>query len=235
FKGDTSKPLHKVPAIYGVNVGLWAPELLDAESVRLEQPLGLGVVRYPGGLRADEEDWQKTLKDKDSNVDTDEFLDWCQKQNCTPMFTANVGDGTPERAAAWVKYVNQTRKGPKVKLWEIGNEIYGDWHKYYAKWGKDGGKSYGKAVRAFVTAMKAVDPSIKISAVWMLSGGWNRTVFSEVADVVDAVSVHHYAQHAGSENDQALLAASSEVGLLLKDVQKELAELGVPGKTYEIW
>jgi hypothetical protein len=31
----------------------------------------------------------------------------------------------------------------------------------YAKWGKDGGAKYGRAVRDFVKAMKAVDPTIK--------------------------------------------------------------------------
>jgi len=235
FKGDTNAVTQRIPAIYGINVGAWAPELLDAASLRVAQPLNLGVVRYPGGLMADEEDWQKTLKNKDFNVDTDEFLSWCEKVNCTPLFTANVGDGSPERAAAWVKYVNQTRKGPKVRHWEIGNEIYGSWHKYYEKWGKDGGKSYGQAVRAYVKAMKAADPSIQISAVWMLGGPWNQAVFKEVADVVDAVSVHHYAQNAGSESAPGLLAVSSEVDSLMKSVRKQVDELGVKGKSYEIW
>jgi hypothetical protein len=134
-----------------------------------------------------------------------------------------------------VKYVNQTRKGPKVQLWEVGNEIYGDWHRYYAKWGKDGGVAYGKAVRAFVKAMKAVDPTIKVSAVWMLSGPWNKAVFKEAAAVVDAVSVHHYAQNWGSESDQGLLAVSSESDLLMSGVKKQLGALGAPGKSYEIW
>jgi hypothetical protein len=235
FTGDLHEVVQPIPDIYGINVGLWRPELLDAQSLPLQQALRLGVVRYPGGLLSDEEDWQKTLRAKDSNVDTDEFLDWCGKSGCTPMFTANVGDGTPERAAAWVKYVNRARSGPKVQLWEIGNEIYGDWHHYYAKWGKDGGVAYGKAVRAYVNAMKAVDPTIKISAVWMLGGPWNRAVFKEVADVVDAVSVHHYAQNAGSESDQALLAASGEADTLMRDVKKQLAELGVKGRKCEIW
>jgi alpha-L-arabinofuranosidase len=233
--GDLSKPQQKIPEIYGMNVGRWVADLLRPQSQPLEKALSMGVVRYPGGLLSDEEDWRKTLRAKDGNVDTDEFLDWCEKQACTPMFTANVGDGTPELAAEWVKYVNQTRKGPKVQLWEIGNEIYGDWHHYYAKWGKDGGVAYGKAVRQFVKAMKAADPSIKVSAVWMLGGPWNRAVFKEVADVVDAVSVHHYAQNAGSESDAGLLATSSEADALMRDVQKQLRELGAPGRKYEIW
>lgn len=239
FQADLAKTVQPIPDIYGVNVGLWAPDSVDSESLPLVKKLGLGVVRYPGGLRADEEDWQKTLKVKDNNVDTDEFLDWCQKIGCKPMFTANVGDGSPELAAAWVKYVNQTRLsrqgGPKVELWEIGNEIYGDWHRSYAKWGKDGGSNYGKAVRAFVKAMKAADPTIKISAVWMLNGPWNRAVFKEIADVIDAVSVHHYAQHARSESTPGLLAASSEVDQLMKEVKKQVLELGVKGKRYETW
>lgn len=236
FRGDASKTVRAIPDIYGVNVGLWAPDSIDPESLPFVKQLGLGVVRYPGGLRADEEDWQKTLRAKDNNVDTDEFLDWCEQIHCRPMFTANVGDGSPELAAAWVKHTNQTRKnGPKVQLWEIGNEIYGNWHRSYAKWGKDGGTSYGKAVRAFVQAMKAADPTIKISAVWMLNGPWNRAVFKEVADVIDAVSVHHYAQHVGSESAPGLLAASSEVDQLMRDVEKQVLELSVKGKRYEIW
>ena len=239
FQGDLAKTVQAIPDIYGVNVGLWAPDLIDSESLLLEKQLGLGVVRYPGGLRADEEDWQKTLQAKDNNVDTDEFLAWCGKIGCRPLFTANVGDGSPELAAAWVKYVNQTRpssqSGPKVQLWELGNELYGNWHRYYAKWGKDGGTTYGKAVRAFVKAMKAVDPTIKISAVWTLNGPWNRAVFKEIADVIDAVSVHHYAQHVGSESAAGLLSASSEVDELMKDVQNQVLELGVKGKRYELW
>ncbi|HQF54282.1 MAG TPA: carbohydrate binding domain-containing protein [Fibrobacteria bacterium] len=235
FKGDLAKSVKKIPDIYGINVGLWAPELIDPNSLSVQKQLNMGVVRYPGGLRSDEEDWEKTLKDKDFHVDTDEFLDWCEKASCKPMFTANIGDGDAARAARWVEYVNKRRKGPKVVHWELGNEMYGNWHKYYDKWGKDGGVAYAKATKEYVKAMKAVDPSIKITVVWMLGGSWNKTLFKEIADIVDGVNVHHYAQNAGSENDEGLLATSSEADELMREVKKQVDEYGVKGKKYEIW
>jgi hypothetical protein len=236
FKADLAKQIQAIPDIYGINVGLWAPEMLDAASVELHKAANWGSVRYPGGLRSDWEDWEKTLKDKDFHVDTDEFLDWCAEVKCRPMFTANVGDGTPAQAARWVEYVNKKRtKGPRVEHWEIGNEIYGDWHKYYDKWGKDGGTAYGKAVREYVKAIKAVDPDIKITAVWRLGGDWNRNVFKEVADVIDGVNVHHYAQVSGTENDAGLLAVSQESDVLMKEVRRQVDEYGVKGRKYEIW
>jgi hypothetical protein len=100
FQANPAKSVQAIPDIYGVNVGLWAPELIEAASLSVQKSMALGVVRYPGGLRSDEEDWKKTLEKKDFHVDTDEFLDWCAASRaCKPMFTANVGDGTPAMAA----------------------------------------------------------------------------------------------------------------------------------------
>jgi hypothetical protein len=235
FKGSLTKSVQKIPDIHGINVGMWAPELMDEASIKLHKAAKWGSVRYPGGLRSDWEDWEKTLKDKDFNIDTDEFLDWCAEVNCQPMFTANVGDGTPAQAARWVEYVNKKRKGPRVQNWEIGNEIYGDWHKYYEKWGKDGGIAYGKAVREYVKAMKAVDPDIKITVVWRLGGEWNKNVFQQVADLIDGVNVHHYAQTSGSESDPGLLSVSQESDVLMQEVRKQVDEYGVKGRKYDIW
>lgn len=233
--GSTGKVVKAIGGIYGVNVGLWAPELIEDVGIELHKPMNLHTVRYPGGLRSDEEDWKKTLEKKDFHVDTDEFLDWCGKVGVRPMFTANVGDGSAQMAADWVTYVNKTRKGPKVQLWEIGNEVYGDWHKYYDKWGKDGGAAYGKQAREHILAMKKADPSIKITIVWQLTGKWNEVVFKEVADVVDGVNVHHYAQKAGSDNDDALLSVSGEADELMESVHAQLEKYAPKGKKYEIW
>lgn len=235
FKGDLNKTVKKIGDIYGINVGLWAPELLDQTTIDLAKPIKFGTIRYPGGLRSDEDHWEDILKAKDFHIDTDEFLDWLPKVQGEAMFTANVGCGTPEENARWVEYVNKKRKGPKVKYWEIGNEIYGNWHKYYEKWGKDGGEAYGKAAREHILAMKKVDPSIKITVVWQLTGEWNKNVFKHVADVVDGVNVHHYAQKAGTDNDMALLAVSNEADKVIEDVREQLEKVAPKGKHFDIW
>jgi len=57
------------------------------------------------------------------------------------MICVNAGNGTPEEAAAWVEYCNGSADTPmgrlragnghpkpyNVRIWEIGNEIYGHW------------------------------------------------------------------------------------------------------------
>jgi len=235
FKGDMNKSVKKIGDIYGINTGLWAPELMDQATVELTKPVKFGTIRYPGGLRSDEDHWEDILKAKDFHVDTDEFLDWIQKVHGEPMFTANVGCGTPEENARWVEYVNKKRKGPKVEYWEVGNEVYGNWHKYYDVWGKDGGEAYGKKAREIILAMKKADPTIKITVVWQLTGEWNKTVFKHVADIVDGVNVHHYAQKAGTDNDLALLAVSGEADKVMEDVREQVKKYGTPGKKYDIW
>ena len=236
FRGSLSRVVQPVPPIHGANLENWMSEALDPVAVERLRPLRLQTMRYPGGLHSDEEDWKQTLAAKDPRIDTDEFLEWCAKLGMEPMITANVGTGTPELAADWVRHCNLERKGgPAVKLWEVGNELYGDWNHYYEKWGKDGGTAYGKRAREYILAMKAVDPSIRVTVVWMLGGEWNRKVFAEVADLVDGVNVHHYAQFSGTENDEGLLAVSSEADQLVKDVRRQVEEYGVKGRKYGIW
>ena len=49
------------------------------------------------------------------------------------------------------------------------------------------------------------------------------------AAVVDGVNVHHYAQNAGSENDEGLLATSSEADELMREVMKDEVFFRVSG------
>jgi len=232
--GDFNKVINPAisNAVFGINAALWDGDLLKDETERLVKNVNHGIVRYPGGLRADDDHWEKILENKDWMVDTDEFLEWCKKTNTSPMFTVNFGTGTAEEAARWVEYVNVKKKA-NVKYWEIGNEIYGNWHPQYEKYGKDGGTIYGKRAREFVLAMKKVDPTIKVAVVGVLEGPWNENVMKETADIADAIIVHHYPQHFGEENDFAILSAPQSLEGIFERLHASMKKISK--KQLEIW
>jgi hypothetical protein len=217
------------PGIFGINAALWDGDLLKEETARLVKAVNHGVLRYPGGLRADEDHWKEVLERKDWMVDTDEFLEFCKKTGTEAMITVNFGRGTPEEAAAWVKHVNVDKKYG-VKFWEIGNELYGDWHANHCT-----AEEYGTRAAEFIKAMKAVDPSVRVGVAWVLEGEWNGVVFGHTKGLADAVVVHHYPQHAGEENDFALLAAPQGLGQIIPSVKEQIEMCGEKGKKYQIW
>jgi hypothetical protein len=145
------------------------------------------------------------------------------------MITVNFGSGTPQEAAEWVKHVNIDKKA-KVRYWEVGNELYGDWHPKHCS-----AEDSGKRSAEFIKAMKQVDPTIRVSVIWVLEGDWNKKVFEFTKDLADGVIVHHYSQHAGEENDPGLLAAPQGVVDILNSVRKQAKDFGAPGKKYEVW
>lgn len=215
--------------LFGINAALWDGDMLKPKTAEYVKPVNHGVLRYPGGLRADDDHWKEVLDKKDWMVDTDEFLEFCRKTGNAAMITVNFGKGTPEEAAAWVKHVNVDNKW-NVKYWEIGNELYGSWHADQCS-----GDEYGRRAAEFIKQMKAVDPSILVTVVWELEGDWNKEVFAHTKDLADGVNVHHYPQHAGEENDAALMSAAASLNDILPGVRKQVEEFGTPGKNYEIW
>lgn len=215
--------------IFGINVALWDGDMLKPKTAEYVKPVKHGVLRYPGGLRADEDHWKEVVDHKDWMVDTDEYLEFCKKTGNEAMITVNYGRGTPEEAAAWVKYVN-VDNDYNVRYWEIGNELYGDWHPQHCT-----ADEYGKRAAEYIRQMKAVDPDILVTVVWVLKGSWNKTVLEHTKDLADGIIVHHYPQHGGEENDFALLAAPQSLDDILPSVKNEIKESGTPGKKYEIW
>ena len=228
--------------LFGINAALWDGDMLNnpkfkVQTAEFAKRINHGIIRYPGGLRADDDHWKEILDNHDWMVDTDEFLAWLKETGSNAMFTVNFGSGTAEEAAAWVKHTNVDKKAG-IKYWEVGNEIYGNWHPYYEKYGKDGGTIYGKRAREFIVAMKKVDPTIKVALVGVLDGQWNDNMLREAGDVADGIIVHHYPQHYGEENDFALLSAPQDLApiyeRLHKLVDKWTAELHKE-KKFELW
>lgn len=125
---------------------------------------------------------------------TDEFLQYCLDLDVDPMLVANFGSGTPAEAAAWVACTNTSGHAPRpVQWWGMGNETYGWW-----EIGQCEPDEYARRYLECATAMKAVDPTIRLLAVGETrrpgqpSGAWNREVLATVAEAVDALSVRWY-------------------------------------------
>ncbi len=213
------------PLAIGVNDAVWDGHMQDAAVPGLLRADGVKVMRYPGGSTADNFHWQTNTLDDGSNAGTntfDQFMQVVRKVGATPIITINYGSGTPEEAAAWVKYANIT-KHYHIHYWEIGNEIYGN-GTYPAQWETDkhakGPASYATNSLQFIQAMKAVDPSIRIGLVLTAPGNWpdgitsdtspqpwNDTVLPMACSAANFVSIHWYPQGPTGETDAGLLAA----------------------------
>jgi alpha-N-arabinofuranosidase len=76
-----------------------------------------------------------------------------------------------------------------VKLFGLGNEIYGDWQP-----GSKTAEEYVAWCREAINQMKRVDPSIRIVCVGLGRPGpdWDREVLKGLIDRIDLISVHNY-------------------------------------------
>ncbi len=210
--------LGTIPATgFGLNSAVWDSQMNVPAVQDLLAQANIGMLRYPGGSYGDAYHWQTNTVDGGyvaPGTDFDSFMGTVQKIGAQPILIANYGTGTPAEAAGWVKYANVT-KGYGGKYWEIGNENYGNGY-YGSAWEADDHASkspttYADNVLQYVSAMKAVDPTIKIGAVLTLPGNWpdsvvaggdsadwNRTVLSIAGSAVDFVIVHWYPNGQGA-------------------------------------
>ena len=160
--------------------------------------------------------WKNELEPSDFG--TDEFVAFARAAGAEPSITVNVeGRGaTVEEAAAWVEYCNgppTSKYGAMraanghpepfaVKLWEVGNEIWGDWVR-----GRSDAETYARNLNRYAKAMRAVDPSIKLIAVGDNNMNWNRTVLQAAGQNIDYLAVHHYYGRHEAGNDLSKLLA----------------------------
>jgi hypothetical protein len=152
-----------------------------------------------------------------------------------------TGGGDPAEAAAWVHYANIV-KHYGIKYWEIGNEVYANGSYSSGNWEADlhpekGPTAYGQNVLAFVRAMKAVDPSIKIGislTTPSLDGkqdamsSWNPGVLSVACSQIDFVDVHWYSRWQdrgdGSGPDEQLLDSARHIPDMIAQPHSQIAQ-----------
>ncbi|HSW50770.1 MAG TPA: hypothetical protein VLH09_11375, partial [Bryobacteraceae bacterium] len=155
--------------------------------IRHFREAGFKMAKWPGGNFVSGYDWYDGIGDIDkrpprfqamwggrvesNDVGIHEFIAFCRLLGAEPDLTINSGFGSAREAAEEVEYCNgsaDTRLGGlrvenghpepfNVRLWSIGNEMYGPW-----QLGRMSLNQYWEKHNRIVEAMKAVDPTIKV-------------------------------------------------------------------------
>ncbi|HEX5402562.1 MAG TPA: cellulose binding domain-containing protein, partial [Pseudonocardiaceae bacterium] len=223
--------------------------------------------RFPGGTSSDTYNW-KTNTDVVSGAPQatgfDQYATLLSQTGAQGMITVNYGTGDtagaaqspPETgaqfAADWVRYADITHHD-NITYWEIGNEIYGN-GTYGADWEPDqhcaaganpancGPAVYAQNVKAYITAMKAVDPTIKIGVVLTAPGNWpdgvtsagsplpwDQTVLAALGGTIDFADVHWYPQNPSTvtppgPTDAGLLGDTTQISGMVSTLRSELTQ-----------
>lgn len=217
FLGKGTLSLAAVSLMPSDNIKGYRPEV-----IKLLKELNAPVYRWPGGNFVSGYDWKDGIGDPDrrptryerawngleyNDVGIHEFMDLCDLLNAEANIAVNTGLGTAELAAAEVAYVNGSPSSTmgkrraenghpepyNVKLWAVGNEMFGDW-----QLGHMPVEDYVVKHNKVAEAMWAVDPNIELIAVGY-PGKWNDWMYENCADHMTYISEHFYKQdwHAG--------------------------------------
>jgi alpha-L-arabinofuranosidase len=160
-----------------------------AGMIKLYKEAGFKMAKWPGGNFVSAYDWYDGIGDRDkrpprpqpmwgnriepNDVGIHEFITFCRLLGAEPYVAVNTGFGEARVAAEEVEYCNgstDTKLGKlraenghpepfNIRLWCIGNEMYGAWQFGYMSLNQ-----YWVKHNYFVEAMKKVDPSIKVTS-----------------------------------------------------------------------
>ena len=223
-----AQPLRQ--ALYGFNTNMISGDYgyFDPDFVELTKALAPKTLRFPGGTVGNFYHWEpggffenemastlnprlnqrnkgnyvKLQKRRNGKILFDDFMQLCNALNITPVVVVNLWTGSPEESAAWVSYAKD--KGYEIKHWELGNEYY--LPHYLNKYPTV--ETYITEAKKHATAMKAVNPNIKVSVCatpiafhkegWLIKKqqrNWDKGLAVDTS-FYDAYTVHVYAYKA---------------------------------------
>jgi hypothetical protein len=246
---------------FGLNTAVWDGAFSDPQTLTALNAMDARVLRFPGGSTADGYHWMTNMNDGDSfawPTSFDTFAATATSIGAQAFVTVNYGSGTPQEAAAWVTYSNVTQ-GYGFKYWEIGNECYGTWENDTQALPHDP-YTYATRAAAYIAAMKAADPTIKVGVVAVTGEdtytngyaahpaynareglthfGWTPVMLSTLRSLgvtPDFLIYHRYEQNAGSEDDATLLQAALTWPADAADLRQQLTDyLGASGPSVEL-
>ena len=147
---------------------------MDPEMVAMARATRTPIMRF-GGNFTSAYHWRDGVGPRDKRVSmlniawgipeynqfgTDEFLRFCELIGAEPQIALNLGTGTPDEAADWVRYVNEHWADKSGGLlWELGNELWGDFQVGYPTL-----ERVADRTKAFSDAVRKVDPKARLIA-----------------------------------------------------------------------
>jgi len=146
---------------------------LDPDEVAMAKAMETPLVRFGGNFTSSYH-WKNGIGERDKRVSmlnlawgipeyntfgTDEFLHFCSLIGAEPQFALNLGSGTPQEAADWVRYIYAQWHQRNELTWELGNELWGNWNV-----GSPTLDQLAARTLAFSKAVRAVDPEAKLIA-----------------------------------------------------------------------
>ena len=217
---------------------------LDPDEVAMAKSMETSLVRFGGNFTSGYH-WRDGIGSRQKRVSmlniawgipeyntfgTDEFLRFCDLIGAEPQIALNLGSGTPQEAADWVRYVNEHWHQHGGLLWELGNELWGDWNVGWPTTDEIAGRTL-----AFSKAVHAVDPTARLIATggdpeWFSS--WNAHQLSNPAGTFDYLSTHFVVTNTQTKlahpstdfMTQAAFALPVELGRKLRADQQQIDE-----------
>lgn len=215
---------------------------LDPDAVAMAKALDTPLVRFGGNFTSGYH-WENGIGPRDRRVSmrnlawgipeyntfgTDEFLHFCRLIGAQPQVALNLGSGTPAEAAAWVKYIDEHWSPHSGLLWELGNELWGNWNLGYPTLNQLAARTL-----AFSKAVRAADPQARLIATGEDPDNfkqWNATQLANPPGTFDYLSAHFVVTntdtqmpHASADFiDAAAFALPVELGRRLEQEQQQI-------------
>ena len=176
---------------------------LDPDMVKAAQEMHTPLVRFGGNFTSGYH-WRDGVGPIDKRVSmpnvawgipeyntfgTDEFLRFCELIHAEPQIALNLGSGTAEEAADWVRHVDEHFQAKHSGLlWELGNELWGEWNTGWPTIDE-----LAPRTLAFSQAIHAVDPTARLIATGQDPDRfteWNAKQLTNPAGTEDFLSTH---------------------------------------------
>jgi alpha-L-arabinofuranosidase len=258
---DAGQTLRTVDARwFGANTAVWDYGFDSPDTLSLLVEMGCRTLRFPGGSFADLYHWPSNYVVGSSwegwPTTFPNFMHIATNLGTAVFITANYGTGTADEAAGWVRSANLTN-GCGFKYWEIGNECYGSWEadsNTIAPYMPHDPWTYAMRFRDYYTAMKAVDPTIKVGVVAVPGEdsyennaahpaynprtgrthyGWTPVLLATLQSlgVTPDFLIHHFYPEYLVDNDPFLLQAASNWANDAADLRQQISDYFGAGGT----